>query len=127
MSRFICGLAASLAVISIAAPVSAHHNANAQYDNSKEMTVTGVLLEMKDIRPHAQWKVAVPAANGQTTEYNFEAQGGTALRRVGLNVKTDLKPGQTYTFTFAPARNGAPQGFLSAITINGKHFQITKL
>lgn len=127
MSNLIRGLAAGFVAVSIGAPALAHHNANAQYDNSKEMTVTGVLIEMKDIRPHAQWKVSVPGANGQKTEYNFEAQGGTALRRVGINVKTDLKPGQTYTYTFSPARNGAPQGFLSAITINGKHFQITKL
>ena len=69
----------------------------------------------------------LPGANGQAVVYNFEAQGGTALRRVGINVKTDLKPGQTYTYTFSPARNGSPSGFLSAIVIGGKRFQITML
>jgi hypothetical protein len=127
MSKLIRGLAVGAALVSIAAPAVAHHNANAQYDNSKEMTVTGALIEMKDIRPHAQWKVSVPGANGQAVVYNFEAQGGTALRRVGINVKTDLKPGQTYTYTFSPARNGSPSGFLSAIVIGGKRFQITML
>ena len=127
MNKLIAVASTAFVLALTAVPALAHHNANAQYDNAKEMTVTGALIEMKDIRPHAQWKVSVPGANGQAVVYNFEAQGGAALRRIGINVKTDLKPGQTYTYIFSPARNGNPQGFLSAIVINGKRFQITML
>ena len=117
-------VAAALAIFAAGLPASAHHNANAQYDNSKRTTVTGALIEMRDIQPHAQWKVSISGPNGQSTEYNFEAQGGASLRRAGISVKTDLKPGQTYTYIFSPARNGSPTGFLSDIIINGKKFSI---
>ncbi len=44
----------AVAAVLFAAPAIAHHNANAQYDNSKEFEVTGTLVELRDIaRTHS--------------------------------------------------------------------------
>ena len=124
MKKIIEVMMVALAIFAAASPSLAHHNANAQYDNSRRTTVTGALIEMRDIQPHAQWKVSVPGPNGAATVYNFEAQGGASLRRAGISVKTDLKAGQTYTYIFSPARDGSPTGFLSDIIINDKKYTI---
>jgi len=118
---------ASAAIAMAAAPAMAHHNANAQYDNTKETSVTGTLMEVRDIAPHAQWKVMVvnPTTKAQVP-WAFEAMGNNALRRLGIAVKTDFKPGQQYTFFYTPARDGSNQGFITAVVINGKKYQIVK-
>ncbi len=61
------------------------------------------------------------------TNFQFEALGNNALRRVGIQVKQDIKVGRQYGFVYSPARDGSNTGFLSAIVINGKKFQIVKL
>jgi hypothetical protein len=121
-------LALAVAALAFAAvPALAHHNANAQYDNSKETSAVGTLMEVRDIAPHAQWKVTVtnPTTKAQTS-WLFEAMGNNALRRLGIAVKTDFRPGQQYTFFYTPARDGSNMGFITGVTINGKKFQIVK-
>ena len=119
--------AALAAVVITATPALAHHNANAQYDNSKETSVVGTLTEVRDIAPHAQWRVTVvdPVTKKQTP-WAFEAMGNNALRRLGIMVKTDFRPGQQYTFYYTPARDGSNTGFITGVTINGKKFTIVK-
>ena len=125
MKAFITAVAAVAALS--AAPAFAHHNANAQFDNSKEFELTGTLQEVRDIAPHAMWKVVVvdPATKAQT-EWLFAAMGNNQLRRMGIAVKTDFKTGQKYDFYYTPARDGSNTGFITAVTINGKKYQMVK-
>ena len=126
MKAFIAAAAVSAAVLA-GAPAYAHHNANAQYDTSKELSVTGTLVELRDIAPHAQWKVTVvdPVTHKQAA-WAFEAMGSNGLRRMGIAVKTDFRPGGQYVFSYVPARDGSNSGFVSAVTINGKKYQMVK-
>ena len=112
----------------VATSALAHHNANAQYDNSKEFQIVGTLKEIRDVAPHAQWTITAvnPATHAQTT-WRFEAAGNNALRRMGVQIKTDLRVGQSYTYFYTPARDGSNTGFLTAIIINGQKYTIFKL
>ncbi len=103
-------------------PVQAHHNANAQFFIGKEVAVTGVLKEVRDISPHAIW-----AAQVGPDLWHFEAVSSNALRRQGILVKQDIVPGQTYTFYIAPSRTpGEKAGFLTGIMIKGKKITIVR-
>jgi hypothetical protein len=115
------------ALAAAATPVLAHHSANAQFDTSKEVTLTGALLELKDINPHSRWIVAIKAANGQVEKWEFEGVSPTALRRQGVKVKEEIKPGETYTFTFAPTWDGSKGGLLVAMDIRGRHVIYVKI
>jgi len=128
MKTFIAATALAAALCAAAAaPAYAHHNANAAYDNSKELSLTGTLTELRDIAPHAQWKVtAVDPVTRKQSDWRFEALGNNALRRLGIAVKTDFKTGDQYTFFYTPARDGSNSGFISAVTIKGKKYQIVK-
>ena len=118
-------IAAVFAIGVTASPALAHHNANAQYDTSREVTKTGALVEIRDISPHARWKFVVtdPVTKAQTP-WMLEALGNAQLRRLGLSVKEDFKPGRTMGYVFTPARDGSNTGLLTAVILDGKTYRI---
>ena len=121
---------AALAVVvvaSLSVPAWAHHSANAQFDTSKEESLTGTLLELKDINPHSRWFVAVKTPKGQVEKWEFEGVSPTALRRQGVKVKEEIKVGEIYKFTFAPTWDGSKSGLLVAMDIRGRHVQYLKI
>ena len=120
--------ALAAALMLVATTASAHHNANAQYDNTKEFEVTGTLTEVRDVAPHAQWKAMIvdPKTKAQAL-FNFETQNANNLRRLGLSMKTDVKVGKTFTFVYSPGRDGSNTGFLTALVVDGKRYQILRL
>jgi Family of unknown function (DUF6152) len=119
--------AMSLSILAVSVPASAHHSANAQFDTSQEFVLTGVLTELRELNPHSIWHVDVKSPDGTITAWKLEGVSPTALRRLGLSIKNDLKIGGTYSFTVAPSRDGSKYVFLKAITINGKVFQMVQL
>ena len=108
-----------------AAPALAHHNANAAYDTSREIQRTGPLVEIRDIAPHARWKFVVidPVTKAQT-QWDLEAMGNAQLRRLGLRVREDLKPGTVVTYIFTPSRDGSNTGLLTALILDGKTYRM---
>ena len=116
-------LVAAAALAASAAPALAHHNGNAEFDMSKQFTVTGTLVELKDINPHSKWLAVVKGPNGEAQNWEFSGVAATALRAKGVKVKEEIKPGDTYDFTYAPAWTGTKTGELVAITINGRKVQ----
>jgi hypothetical protein len=128
MMKYFSAAALSAALLLGATTASAHHNANAQFDDSKSIELTGTLTEVRDISPHAQWKAMVvdPKTKAQAL-YNFETQNANNLRRLGLSMKTDVVVGKSFTFIFSPARDGSNTGFLTALVVNGKRYEIIKL
>ena len=119
---------ALLSALAVAAtPVLAHHSANAQFDVSKEVTLTGTLIELRDINPHSRWVVGIRNAAGQVERWEFEGVSPTALRRQGVKVKEEIKAGETYTFTFAPTWDKSKGGLLVAMDIRGRHVIYVKI
>ena len=115
------------AVSALAAPAMAHHNVNGAYFSEKTATGAGVLMEVRDIAPHAHWIFAVTGPNGEMQKWDFETVGNAALRRLGVKIKDDFKVGNTYAYTYSPSRDGSTTGFLTGITINGKALKIVQL
>ena len=121
MKKTLLSLAAVAALtLTGATAASAHHSANAQFDTSKENKITGTLTEMKDINPHSRWLVTAKGANGATENWEFEGVSPSALRRQGVKVKEEIKPGDTYTFIYAPSWDGSKTGLLTSMVINGR-------
>ena len=108
-----------------ATPALAHHNANAPYNTAIQIQRTGPLIELHDVAPHARWKFAVvdPVTKAQSV-WTLEGVNSSELHRMGLLVRTDLKPGSTMTFIFSPSRDGSDTGLLKAIIIEGKTYRL---
>ena len=121
-----CSAVVALAVLGIAAPTSAHHAVNAQFDVSQEIKVTGTLVKLEHINPHSYWTFMLNnPTTGKAEEWSFGGGAPALLRRAGLKVKEDIKIGDKYVFAYNPSRNGSNTGFLRVLWIGEKRIGIS--
>lgn len=106
-----------------ALPALAHHSAS-DFDETKTVTVSGVIKDFEYTNPHSWLVIDVVGAGGKVTTWSFEAGGPAALLRVGIK-KSDLPVGTSVTVTGHPMRNGSPAGSLMrAVLADGKVFSM---
>ena len=106
-------------VLLMAIPVSAHHAASASYDtnDASQVTLTGVIAEVRLTNPHSWFYVDVTDASGKVTRWGFEAAIPATLLRRGYKRDT-LKPGDKVIVKAAPARDkSAKMGALDTISM----------
>ena len=75
---------ASLLVI--ATPAVAHHSVPVNFDQSKEITVMGVLTEIKWINPHSRFRLEVKNDDGTTVEWLVEMGAINTMKRAGFDI-----------------------------------------
>ncbi len=120
-------IAAALLAIAVS-PSKAHHSANAQYDVAREVELTGELVRLRAVAPHTLWELGIKNAQGQVENWTFESASPAVLRRNGVQVREDVKVGDTFTVYFNPPRSPAQKmGFMRAVLIEGKKVSITQL
>ena len=99
-------LVIALALIAPAVPVIAHHSGT-MFDESKDVTLTGVVKEFQYTNPHSWLLVDVKGPDGKVTTWGFEAEGPSTLVRAGIR-RSDFAPGTPVTITGHPMRDGRP-------------------
>jgi hypothetical protein len=130
VKKMVIASVAALALLVLGAPAIAHHSANAEFDTTKEFSITGTLTKLENVNPHSWWYVDVKGADGKVTTWKLESLSPSGLIRQGLKVKSDLKIGDTYSYRISPAwkdPEGVKLGFMRAITVNGKEFVVVEL
>lgn len=103
-------------------PLFAHHGTGASYDQSKSVTLTGVVTEFVYSNPHAQLYFDVKDSSGKVVHWGGELQSPGNLRRDGWN-KTTFKAGDQVTLSVNPSRAGTPVGVVDRskpIVVNSK-------
>ena len=88
----------------VAGNALAHHSST-MFDDTKEVTLTGVVKEFQYTNPHSWLIVDVTGDDGKVTTWGFEAEGPSTLMRAGIGYGT-LKPGTKVTITGHPMRDG---------------------
>lgn len=99
----------------VATGASAHHSA-AGIDQTKTVTVVGVVKEFKWANPHSWIDVDVTDEQGQTKVWSIEMTAPAYLARAGWK-STTIKPGDKVTISVKPFRNGDPGGLFVNITL----------
>ena len=89
----------------VSVPVRGHHSAAAEFDINKPITLTGVIVQMDWLNPHAWIHIEVKGQDGKVEKWSFELAGSTALLRRGWR-KTDLPVGTEVTVRGYLARDG---------------------
>jgi hypothetical protein len=115
MKRVAVGIAAILLVTLASTPAGAHHSA-AGVDQTKSVTISGVLKEFKWANPHSWMDIEVTGDTGQTKLWSVEMTAPAYLARAGWTSKT-VKPGDKVTVTVRPMKNGDPGGLFVNITL----------
>ena len=97
------GPGAVLATVLLAAGASAHHSVPVNFDQTREISVTGVLTEIKWLNPHSHFRMGVADGEGGTVEWLVEMGAMNTMRRAGF--QTDrFSLGQLVTITGWPGR-----------------------
>jgi len=82
---------AIIALTAVAAPLAAHHSFAAEYDGSKQVTMSGKVTKVEWMNPHAFFYVDVKdEKTGQVTNWAFELNSPNYLMRSGWT-KSSLK------------------------------------
>ena len=110
-------------LLAVGTQVQAHHAVAGVYDLNKQIVLEGQLLKLNFVNPHSNLHLAVPNADGTTTEWVLTTASIQALTRSGLN-KTSIKPGEILKITALPARNGNPSGFIRSVELGDREFKL---
>src|SRR5918994_7277094 len=83
--------------------LTAHHSVPVNFDQSREVTIAGVLTEIKWINPHSRFRIDVTNPDGTTIEWLVEMGAANTMRRAGFPMERFMI-GDRISVTGAPGR-----------------------
>lgn len=99
-------LSAVVLLFAIVRPLPAHHSFSAEYDESKPVSVTGVVKKVEWQNPHIWFYVEVKDASGKVTTWGFSGGPPGMLQRRGITREV-LKVGDVIKVTGFRAKDGS--------------------
>jgi len=106
-AHFLAFIAAGFGLVISAVPVFAHHSFGAEYDESKPVTVTGVVTKVDWENPHMHFYIDVKDDAGNIAHWKFEGFPPNMLIRQGWRRDITMKLGDTVTVFGWRARDGS--------------------
>jgi hypothetical protein len=94
------------------------HHSNVAFEVNKVLTVSGVVTEFKWANPHTWIGLTVDdgkRAAGGKVEWALEGRAPGVLLRAGWT-RSSIKPGETVTVDFSPAKDGSKTGLVARVT-----------
>ena len=116
--------AAALAAVTTAPRLSAHHSVPVNFDQSKEVSIQGVLTEIKWVNPHAHFRLSVTQPDGSELEWLVEMGATNTKKRAGFPMERFMV-GETYTIIGAPGRRDRAVLLDEVIMPDGTHLTPT--
>ena len=99
----------------LALPLAAHHSFNAEYDDTKPVSVTGVVTKVEWQNPHIWFYVDAKADDGTVTHWAFSGGAPGQLMRRGIN-RDVIKEGMMVVVRGFRAKDGSNNGSGGTVT-----------
>jgi hypothetical protein len=80
-------LPCAAAVLLSSASLLAHHSVPVNFDQSREITITGVITEIRWINPHSRFRVDVKQEDGSMLEWLVEMGAINTMKRAGFQTE----------------------------------------
>jgi hypothetical protein len=113
----------SLTFILLAGAGHAHHSVPVNFDTSKNITVAGIITEVKWINPHSHIALAVTNEEGVVENWLVEMNAVNTIRRLAAQLNLDMNEfvvGDPLTVSGWPGRNANAVYFRRATLASGK-------
>lgn len=94
-------------------PALAHHSF-AMFDQTREVTISGTIVDIQWTNPHVWMEVDVPQDDGSMARWSIEFTSRVHLTRRGFP-KDDIQVGDEATFKLNPYVNGDNGGRFSSL------------
>ena len=114
MRKYLWGIGSAVLAL-FSAPAWVHHS-GAMFDTSKEVKISGTVMEFHWTNPHSSFKVNVSNPDGSDSVWAVEMNSPNNLVREGWK-RTTLKPGDKVTATVHPLKDGTPGGMYISVTL----------
>ena len=111
--RKAAALGAALAWAICASPAPAHHSF-AMFDQTKQVTLKGVVREFQWTNPHSWLQLKVVNAKGENEDWAIEMLSPSVLSRMGWK-RNSIRAGDEVTVVINPVRNGAHGGNMLSV------------
>jgi hypothetical protein len=110
-------LAVGLSVALSGAHVVAHHAFSADYDENRQVTLTGTVTKIEWTNPHARFFVDAVGEDKTVTNWSLELASPNSLTREGWGRGT-LKVGDVVTVTGYVAKSGKSMASTRSVTMS---------
>jgi hypothetical protein len=121
-SRVLAFALAAVTLIAASMPVMAHHSFSAEFDSSKNVTLTGTITNVKWQNPHIYFYIDVKdPATGKVTNYGCEMGSPNGVLGNGLS-RNALRVGMVVSLNGSLAKNGTPTVNARTVTVDGKPY-----
>jgi Family of unknown function (DUF6152) len=103
-------------------PVSAHHSFQAEYDQSKPLTLVGKVTKVVADNPHGWIYLDSKNAQGKVVNWALELPAPNVLRRNGFDrsiYETLMNSGEEVTVTAYAAKDGSKHAWAGGLTRSG--------
>ncbi len=106
-------------VLTLSAPVFAHHG-SAAYETSKSVSITGTVSDFQFVNPHVLISLDVKdPTTGKMEKWQGELTSPNHLARAGWT-KSTLKPGDQVTIIGGPAKSGSTTMWIRKVQKDGQ-------
>lgn len=110
------------AVLAVAPLLVEAHHSGVMFEETKEVTLEGVVKEFQYTNPHSWLLVDVTNKDGSVTTWGFEAEGPSTLMQRKIR-RSDFTPGTKLTVTGHPMKDGRPAAaWTKAVRADGVEF-----
>jgi hypothetical protein len=121
-SKVVSFALAGVALAALSMPVLAHHSFSAEFDSTKNITLTGVITNVKWQNPHVYFYIDVKdPATGKVTNYGCEMGSPNGVLGNGLS-RNALRVGLVVSLNGSLAKNGTPTVNARTVTVDGKPY-----